>query len=108
MAGTSIVKFWTNESRVSPWIWTNESGLLCLTLSHQDVMHQVQGVGVVNVAGGSHELVALLSRARGGGWTDGARHRGGGGSWRAEVVTTLNVSTRLRTFQSNLSDVNKV
>ena len=71
-------------------------------------MHQVQGVGVVNVAGGSHELVALLSRAGGGGWTDGAPHRGGGGSWRAEVVTTLNVSTRLRTFQSNLSDVNKV
>ena len=49
-------------------------------------MHQVQRVGVVNVAGRPHELVALLSRAGAGG-PGGGGGQGGAGS--GEVVTTL-------------------
>ena len=57
-----------------------------LALAHHHVVHQVQRVGVVNVAGGRHELVALLSRAGAGG-PGGGGGQGGAGS--GEVVTTL-------------------
>ena len=58
-------------------------------------MHQVQHVGLVNVAGCPHELVALLPRAGGG----AARHGGGGGGrgGRGEVEAALYVPPRLRT-----------
>ena len=68
-----------------------------LALAHHHVVHQVQRVGLVNVAGCSHKLLTLLPGAAGGGGGGGtgrAPHGGGGG----EVETTLNVPARFRTL----------